>query len=122
MSFNKVHLLGNLGKDPESKTTTDGTEISKFSMATTEKVKGADRVEWHNVTVFGKAASFCNQYLTKGSKVFVEGKLTNNSWDDKKTGEKRYSTSILASSVQALDSKKDREQSQPSFNTDEVPF
>ena len=111
MAVNKVLLLGNLGNDPELKYTNTQTPVCNLSMATTErwndKSSGQpqEKTEWHRVIVWGKQAENCNQYLKKGSKVFVEGKITTRSWDDEKTGQKRYSTEIIANNVQFVNSK-----------------
>lgn len=109
MSFvNKVTVMGNLGQDPDLKHTNSGTAVATMSVATNEKWKdkaGQDqeRTEWHRVQVWGKTAENCAKYLKKGSKVYVEGKLQTRSWDDKE-GVKRYTTEIVAQTVQFLSS------------------
>lgn len=100
-SVNKVILMGNLGKDPELKYTSTGMAIANLSIATSSG-GGRDReavTEWHRVVVFDKKAELCNQYLTKGRQVYIEGRIQTRSYDDKKTGEKRYSTEIIANEV-----------------------
>jgi len=109
-SLNKVILLGNLGKDPELSYTASGVAVAKFSIATNEKWKDQEgnvqeKVEWHNIIAWRKLAEICGQYLKKGSKVYLEGKLQTRSWDDKNTGVKRYTTEIIADDLIMLDSK-----------------
>lgn len=106
MSVNKVILLGRLGQDPELKYTPGGSPVCNFSLATTESwtdKAGAkqEKTEWHRVVVWGKLAELCNQYLSKGRQAFLEGRLQTRSWDDK-DGNKRYTTEILASTVQFI--------------------
>jgi single-strand DNA-binding protein len=100
---NKVILLGNLGKDPESKTLTSGQIVCNFSIATTEKWtdqggQKQEKTEWHRIVVWAKLAENCAKYLTKGQKVYIEGKLTTRSWDDK-NGQKQHMTEIVAAQV-----------------------
>jgi single-strand DNA-binding protein len=109
-SLNKVLLIGNLGKDPELSYTASGIAVAKFSIATNERWKDQEgnvqeRVEWHNIIVWRKLAEICGQYLKKGSKVYLEGKLQTRSWDDKNTGVKRYTTEVIADDLIMLDSK-----------------
>lgn len=105
MSLNKALLIGNLGSEPELKHLPNGTAVCNFSVATTENwMKDGQKqtkTEWHKVTVFAKVAENCSKYLSKGSKCFVEGKITTRSWDDKE-GNKRYTTEINANNVQFL--------------------
>lgn len=98
---NRVILLGNLGKDPEIKYTPNGTAVCNFSLATTEKVKGDDKTEWHRVTAWGKLAENCGEYLSKGKQVYIEGRIQTREWEDR-DGEKRYTTEIVAHQVQFL--------------------
>lgn len=102
-SVNKVILIGNLGRDPELKSTQSGAAVCNFSIAATEKWKGKDgdwqeSTEWHKITAWGKQAENCDKYLNKGSSVYVEGRLETRSWDGK-DGEKKYSTDIVAQKV-----------------------
>ena len=110
MSLNKAQLIGNLGADPEIRHTQGGTAVCELRIATTERRKTGDEwkehTEWHRVVVWAKRAENCSKYLSKGSKVYVEGRMTTRSWDDK-DGNKRYTTEIVADDVQFLDSKKD---------------
>lgn len=110
MNVNKVMLIGRLGQEPEAKYTPNGTAVSNFSIATSEKWKDKasgewnEKTEWHKVVSWNKQAEFCNQYLKKGSLVYIEGKLVTRSWDDKE-GQKRYMTEVVANTVQLLDKK-----------------
>ena len=106
-SVNKVILLGNLGKDPEVKYTPSGMAVARFSMATTDKVKDKDgnwqdRTEWHNLVAFQRTAEIAAEYLKKGNKVYIEGRLHNDSWDDKETGQKKYKTEIIVNELVLL--------------------
>ncbi len=105
-SFNKVFLLGRLGTAPEMRSTANQISVTTFSLATTESRPGQngqrqETTEWHRIVVWGRMAEVCNQYLTKGSPVFIEGRLQTRSWDDK-NGVKRYTTEIIASNIQFL--------------------
>jgi len=106
MSVNKVILVGRLGQDPELKYTPSGSAVCNFSLATSESWNDKsgqkqERTEWHRVVVWSKLAELCNQYLAKGRQAYVEGRLQTRSWDDK-TGNKRYTTEVLASTIQFL--------------------
>lgn len=105
MSVNKVLLLGNLGRDPELKETATGMNVCHFSIATTEKKGGVKQTEWHNIVVWDKQAQNCAKYLTKGSKVFVEGKIQTRKWEGK-DGITKYKTEIIAQNVQFESEKK----------------
>ena len=102
---NKVILIGTLGKDPETKYFQDGTAVCNFSVATSESWKDKqgqrqEKTEWHRVTAFRKLAEICGQYLGKGAKVYVEGKLQTRSYE--KNGQTLYVTEIVAEEVQFL--------------------
>ena len=103
--LNKVMLIGRLGKDPETRFTPNGKAVANFSIATSEKWKKdgekQERTEWHNIVVFEKLAEIVGQYLTKGSQVYIEGKLQTRKWQDKQ-GNDRYTTEIVASQMQML--------------------
>ena len=106
-TVNKVILLGNVGKDPEIRATPGGTMVANFSIATTERAKDqsgnwADKTEWHNLVAFGKVAEIIRDYVKKGSKLYAEGSLRTNSWDDKTSGQKRYKTEIVVSDISLL--------------------
>jgi single-strand DNA-binding protein len=97
--LNHVILIGNAGNDPEVKYTPGGTTIANFSLATSERFKNRDgetedRTEWHRVVFYGRAAEICKDYLHKGDRVCVEGKIHYRSWEDRDTGEKKYMTEI----------------------------
>ncbi len=107
-SVNKVILVGNLGKDPEVRFTPSGRAVARFTLATSEswmdqESARQERTDWHNIVVWGKQAESCGQYLTKGRQVYVEGRITSRSYDDK-DGNKRYITEIVAQSVKFLGS------------------
>jgi len=103
-SLNRVQLIGNLGKDPEIKYTPQGTPVAKITIATNERFKDKsgqwqDRTEWHNVVLWQRMAEIAGEYLKKGGKVYIEGRLQTRSWDDKQTGQKKYMTEIVASDM-----------------------
>ena len=106
---NKVILIGNLGADPELKYTPSGAAVSNFSLATNEswvdgKGERQEKTEWHRIVVWGKLAEICHEFLKKGSKIYVEGRLQTRSWDGQ-DGNKRYTTEVVARDVQMLDSR-----------------
>lgn len=106
-SFNRVVILGNLGQNPELRFTTNQTAVCTLNIATTEYRTGADgqrveQTEWHRVVAFSKQAENCHKYLAKGRSVLVEGRLQTRSWEDQKTGQKRYTTEIVAQTVQFI--------------------
>jgi single-strand DNA-binding protein len=106
-SVNKVILLGNLGKDPEIKFLPSGQAVANFSIATNERFKDKsgewqDRSEWHNITAYGRTAEIVRDYVKKGNKIFIEGRLTTRSWDDKDTGKKVYRTEIIVNDLTLL--------------------
>ena len=108
-SVNKVILVGNLGKDPESRYLPDGGAVCNFSIATTDKWKDKagetqERTEWHRVSTFSKLAEICGEYLKKGSQVYIEGRLQTRKWQDKE-GKDRYTTEIVADRMQMLGSR-----------------
>jgi single-strand DNA-binding protein len=106
-SVNKVILIGNLGKDPEVKYTPQGTAVAKITLATNERYKDKsgqwqDRTEWHNVVLWQRLAEIAGEYLKKGGKVYIEGRLQTRSWDDKQTNQKKYMTEIVANDLVLL--------------------
>jgi single-strand DNA-binding protein len=106
-SVNKVFLLGNVGKDPEIKSTAGGTMVANFTLATSDRQKDAqgnwqDRTEWHNLVAFTRLAEIVRDYVKKGSKLFIEGKIQTRSWDDKESGQKRYRTEIIVNDLSLL--------------------
>ncbi len=104
---NKVIIVGRLGSDPELKHTATNQTVTRFSVATSEQWKdkttgqAQERTEWHRIVVWGKLAEICGQHLAKGRQVFVEGRLQTRSWEDQQ-GQKKYSTEIVANTVQFL--------------------
>jgi len=136
---NKVILVGRLGADPEVKNISPTSTVARLSLATSEswtdkEGQKQERTEWHRVVVWGKLADLCGKYLAKGRQVYVEGRLQTRSWEDQQ-GQKKYSTEIVANTVQFLgaggEARESASQSQghdnfgpePSFNADEeIPF
>jgi single-strand DNA-binding protein len=112
-SFNKVFLLGNVGKDPEIRSTGGGTMVANFGLATSERYKDQqgswqERTEWHNVVSYGKLAEIVRDYVKKGSKLFVEGRLQTRNWDDKDhPGRKVYRTEIIVNELSLLSGRDD---------------
>jgi single-strand DNA-binding protein len=106
MSVNKVILVGRLGRDPETRFTSGGQAVANFSVATDESYKDRNgerqkRTEWHKIVVWGKQAEIAQQYLKKGSLVFIEGRIQSREWQDKE-GQKRTSFEIVASNFRML--------------------
>lgn len=117
-SVNKVILIGNLGSDPEVKYTPSGTAVANFNIATNESWAGKDgkkeeRTEWHKVVVWSKLAELCGEYLAKGRPVYLEGRLQTREWNDK-DGNKRYTTEIVAQTIQFLGAPGERREGGPS--------
>ena len=140
-SLNKVLLIGNLGKDPESRYLPSGGAVCNFSIATTERYKDKsgqqqEKTEWHNIVMYNKLAEIAGQYLKKGSSVYVEGRMQTRKWQDKQTGADRYSTEIVADQMQMLggrgesshDSAPQQQRQTPAarsdddFSDQEIPF
>jgi len=108
--LNKVMLIGNLGADPEIKYTAGGTPIANLRLATAESRKNKegqweDTTEWHRIVMFGRSAEVCKDYLKKGSKIYIEGRIQTQSWDDKQSGQKRFMTEIVGNQMVMLDAK-----------------
>jgi single-strand DNA-binding protein len=141
---NKVILVGRLGADPELKQVGNSQSVARLNLATSESWTGKDgqkqdRTEWHRVVVWGRQAENCAKHLSKGRQVYVEGRLQTRSWEDTATGQKKYSTEIVASTVQFLGGGATTERSssagasneqfndfgpEPSFDqsSDDIPF
>lgn len=107
-SLNKAMLIGNLGKDPELRYTASGVAVATFTIATNESWKDQDgnlqeRTEWHNIVAWRKLAEICGEWLKKGKKVYLEGRIQTRSYDDKNTGAKKYITEIVAENMIMLD-------------------
>lgn len=111
--LNKVMLIGNLGRDPEIRYSQQGTAVVNFSIATSEtwndKTSGErqERTEWHRIVVFGKQAEICGKYLSKGSSIYIEGRLQTRSWE--KDGQTHYTTEVVASNFQFLGGRGDNQ-------------
>ena len=115
-SVNKVILIGNLGADPELRYTATGTAVANFNIATKDSWTGKDgnkeeRTEWHRVVAWARLGEICGEYLVKGKQVYIEGKLRTRSWEDR-DGNKRYTTEVLAQTMQMLGSAGDRSPSE----------
>ena len=134
---NKVIILGNVGRDPEVRVTSDGGSVTNISVACTEKYKDKqgeqkEITEWINVVFFGKLAEIAGKYINKGSQVYVEGKLKTDKYTDKTTGVEKYSTKVIASNMQLLGGKasadgaggssKNAGAGTSGFTDDEIPF
>lgn len=133
MSVNKVILLGNVGKDPEVRTFDNGNKVVNFSLATTEKGYTAkngtqvpERTEWHNIVIWGGLTKVAEQYVKKGSQLYIEGKIRTRSYDDQ-NGVKRYVVEIYADTLELLGSNTSNTQQQapdiPKTDVgDDLPF
>ena len=108
MNLNKAMIIGNLTRDPESRTTPSGQTVTNFALATNftwtdQSGQKQEKAEFHNVVAWRKLAEIIAQYLKKGSKVYIEGRLQTRSWDDAATGAKKYRTEIIADNMIMLD-------------------
>ena len=136
MGYQKVLLIGNVGRDPEVRYTASGTAVANFSLAVNEKWNNRDgesqeRVTWFQVVAWGRLAEICGEYMTKGRQVFIEGRIQNKEWEDRDGGTRRR-TEVVASSVQLLgrrddtsDSGDDRERHDEGVSDgseDDIPF
>lgn len=131
--INRVTLIGHLGAMPEMRSTQSGSHVTTLSIATHETWRDRatkavqERTEWHRVVLFARLAEIANQYLTKGSQVYIEGALRTNKWQDQK-GQDRYTTEVVASEMQLLDSNKNRQavsrpdQMDDDLDEDDIPF
>jgi single-strand DNA-binding protein len=104
--------LGNVGKDPEIRSTAGGTMVANLTLATSDRQKDAqgnwqDRTEWHNLVAFTRTAEIVRDYVKKGSKLYIEGKIQTRSWDDKESGQKRYRTEIIVNELVLLSGRED---------------
>jgi len=124
--LNKAQLIGNLGSDPETRNTNSGNTVCNLSIATSHRGKTQageweERTEWHRVVCFGRTAETCQKYLTKGRRVYVEGRIQTRSWDD--NGVTKYTTEIIGERVLFLSNRTpDREGSYSEAPEDEIPF
>ena len=126
LTLNKVMLIGHLGADPDVHYTPDGTAVANLSIATSQQVKKGDHweegeTEWHRVVAWGHLAEICSEYLNKGSKVYVEGRLRTRDWKDKE-GNKRYQTEIVAKNLIMLDSKSQSAKPSRADEEEDIPF
>jgi single-strand DNA-binding protein len=106
-SVNKVILLGNVGKDPEVKFLPSGLPVANFTLATSDRFKDKagewqDRTEWHNLTAYQRVAEIIRDYVKKGNKLYVEGRIQTRSWDDQASGQKKYRTEIIVNDIVLL--------------------
>ena len=113
-SVNKVILVGNVGKDPEVKFLPSGLPVANLTLATSERFKDKagewqDRTEWHNIVAYARTAEIVRDYVKKGNKLYVEGRLTTRSWDDKDTGKKVYRTEIVVNDLVLIGGRGDGE-------------
>jgi single-strand DNA-binding protein len=134
--LNKVMIIGRLGKDPEMRYTPSGNPVTTFSVAASRQWKdsstneGREETEWFSVVAWNKLAEICNEYLKKGARVYIEGRLQTRSWDDQNTGDKRYKTEVIANDMIILDQKGGREggsggeygRNAPDITDDDIPF
>jgi len=124
--INKVIIVGRLGNDPEIKTIGQGQTVARMNVATSESWTGKDgqkqeRTEWHRIVVWGKLAEICGKHLSKGRQVYVEGRLQTRSWEDPQ-GQKKYSTEIVAATVQFLGAAGDRPAAASNSHSDDMNF
>ncbi len=114
-SINKAMIIGRLGSDPEVRYTQSNTAVANFNVATNERFKDRngefqERTEWHRIVAWGRTAEICQEYLKKGSLVYIEGPIQTREWEDK-DGQKRYTTEIKALVMRMLDSRSDQQAS-----------
>ncbi|MGQ9625453.1 MAG: single-stranded DNA-binding protein [Anaerolineae bacterium] len=124
-SLNKVMIIGNLGRDPEMRYTPSGKPVTSFSLASsrnwvTTEGERRDETEWFNVVAWGNLAEICNRYLTKGGRVFIEGRLQTRGWEDPE-GNKHFRTEVVANEMIILDNKR-RHREEPRPYLDEAGF
>jgi single-strand DNA-binding protein len=122
---NKVILVGNLGKDPETRHLDNGAVVTRFPLATSESYKTkdgnrVDQTEWHNIVLWRGLAEVADKYLQKGNSVYIEGKIRTRSWEDKE-GNKRYTTEIVGDNLTMLGRKSDNQKNEESVSRVEEP-
>jgi single-strand DNA-binding protein len=120
--LNKVMVIGNLGRDPELRFTAAGQAVSNFSIAVNRRWKTSDGeqregTEWFNIVAWGNLAEICGQYLRKGSKVYIEGRLQSRKWEDDQ-GQERWRTEVVARDMLMLDGRREEQED----DSDEIPF
>jgi single-strand DNA-binding protein len=111
--LNKVMIIGRLGIDPEMRYTSSGSPVTTFRVATSRQWRDSngetrEETEWFSVVAWNKLAEICNQYLSKGTRVYLEGRLQTRSWEDQQSGQTRYKTEVIASDMIILDSREGR--------------
>ena len=121
-SVNKATLLGNVGKDPEIRTTPSGVMVATFGLATSDNQKDAqgnwqEHTEWHNLVAFKRTAEIVRDYVKKGSKLYIEGKIQTRSWEDKETKQKRYRTEILVNDLVLLSAREEGSGGRPATSS-----
>lgn len=127
MSYNKIVIVGNLGQDPEVKTTQNGTPLTTMSVATKERFKSktgdiGDRTEWHRVVMFNRLAEIAGEYLAKGSQVLIEGKMQYRKWEDE-NGNVKHQAEIVADQMKMLGGKTDKSNgNQKTVDPGNIPF
>jgi len=122
--LNQCNFIGNLGRDPEMRYTSSEKAVANFSIAVTEKYKDNEYTEWVRCVAWERLAEICGEYLKKGSTVFISGKLKTRQWEDK-DGNKRYTTEVVANSMQMLGGRNDTKERQTNVDNvpeDEIPF
>ncbi len=113
MDLNKAMLIGNIVNDPEMRTTPNGQNVTSFRVATNRRWKNQATGEYnedsqfHSIVAWGKLAEICSQYMSKGQKVYIEGRITTRSWDDPQSGQKKYMTEVVAENAIMLSQKRD---------------
>jgi single-strand DNA-binding protein len=123
-SVNKVILVGNVGQDPEVKYTASGVPVAQVSLATNERFKDRsdqwqDRTEWHSVVAWQRLAEIVGEYVRKGSKLYIEGKLQTSSWEDKHSGERKYRTEVVARDIVLLGARDNGEEAKAAAPSEE---
>ena len=123
-TLNKALLMGRLGKDPGIKYTSSGKAVANFSIATNEvwskDGEKQEKTDWHNIVLWGKLAELAGEYLSKGSKVFIEGKIRTRTWDDEKGT--HYMTEIIGDRLEFLDSKREAPEHAEKPGKEDLPF
>ncbi len=123
--YNKLTAIGNLGKDPEMRFTPNGNPVTTFSLATnhsyTKDGEKKTETEWFNVVAWDKTAELCNQYLSKGMRVYIEGRVRTRSWEDQ-NGQKKYRTEVVAEKVLFLEKNGQGKEEGPGPETEDLPF
>ena len=126
-SLNRIQIIGNVGKEPEMRFTPNGNPVTSFSVACNEKYGETETTEWFSIVAWGKLAETCNQYLSKGKQVYIEGRQQTKKWESD-DGQKHYKTELIASRVLFLGKREDTPQpdgenkSQDELEPEDIPF